>query len=176
LQSNNPSSFIRNIAIIAHVDHGKTTLVDSMFRQSGIYNEVVAFGGVDLVDGGRDGFVQEAQHLREFAVGGRDFGAAIDEEDDLRGGVEREARLLQDLRRDERFVIGDDAAGVDDFEAAADVDGDAADAVARDAGFVADDGAARAGDCVEERGLAHVGSADNDDDRQSFGYSHVLLG
>ena len=28
---------IRNIAIIAHVDHGKTTLVDAMFRQSGIY-------------------------------------------------------------------------------------------------------------------------------------------
>lgn len=27
---------IRNIAIIAHVDHGKTTLVDAMFRQSGI--------------------------------------------------------------------------------------------------------------------------------------------
>jgi GTP-binding protein len=28
---------LRNIAIIAHVDHGKTTLVDGMFRQSGIY-------------------------------------------------------------------------------------------------------------------------------------------
>ncbi len=28
---------IRNIAIIAHVDHGKTTLVDAMFRQSGIF-------------------------------------------------------------------------------------------------------------------------------------------
>ena len=28
---------IRNIAIIAHVDHGKTTLVDAMFRQSGLF-------------------------------------------------------------------------------------------------------------------------------------------
>ena len=28
---------IRNIAIVAHVDHGKTTLVDTMLRQSGIF-------------------------------------------------------------------------------------------------------------------------------------------
>ena len=31
------STNIRNIAIIAHVDHGKTTLVDAMLRQSGIF-------------------------------------------------------------------------------------------------------------------------------------------
>jgi len=35
---------IRNLAIIAHVDHGKTTLVDAMLRQSGTFraNEIVA--------------------------------------------------------------------------------------------------------------------------------------
>ena len=35
--ASNPA--IRNIAIIAHVDHGKTTLVDAMFRQSGVFRD-----------------------------------------------------------------------------------------------------------------------------------------
>ena len=30
---------LRNIAIIAHVDHGKTTIVDSMLKQAGVYRE-----------------------------------------------------------------------------------------------------------------------------------------
>src|ERR687888_1822633 len=47
-----PNDKIRNIAIIAHVDHGKTTLVDAMLRQSGIFraNEEVVERVLDSND------------------------------------------------------------------------------------------------------------------------------
>ncbi|MGZ6139502.1 MAG: GTP-binding protein, partial [Myxococcaceae bacterium] len=32
-----PRENIRNVAIVAHVDHGKTTLVDHMLRQAGVF-------------------------------------------------------------------------------------------------------------------------------------------
>src|SRR5215831_14024832 len=50
MKFSNPN--IRNIAIIAHVDHGKTTLVDAMLKQSGIFraNEEVAERVMDSND------------------------------------------------------------------------------------------------------------------------------
>jgi GTP-binding protein len=47
-----PRNDLRNIAIVAHVDHGKTTLVDHMLRQAGAFreNEVVAERVMDSND------------------------------------------------------------------------------------------------------------------------------
>jgi len=39
--------------------------------------QVVAFGGIELVDRHGDGLAEALEHLGEVAVGARDFGAAV---------------------------------------------------------------------------------------------------
>lgn len=50
---------LRNIAIIAHVDHGKTTLVDEMMRQSGMFRREE----LDRLAGGQHGLILDSNDL-----------------------------------------------------------------------------------------------------------------
>ncbi len=50
---------LRNIAIIAHVDHGKTTLVDQLLRQSGMFR----MGELEKLAGGHDALIMDSNPL-----------------------------------------------------------------------------------------------------------------
>jgi len=55
----NAITSLRNVAIIAHVDHGKTTLVDNLLKQSGNFRS----GELEKLEGGQHGLIMDSEDL-----------------------------------------------------------------------------------------------------------------
>jgi GTP-binding protein len=114
-----PREHIRNVAIIAHVDHGKTTLVDAMLRQTGTYraNEQVVDRVMDSNDLERErGITILAKHcsvhFRDVTIniidtpGHSDFGGEVERTLKMADGVLLLVDAAEGPLPQTRFVLG----------------------------------------------------------------------
>jgi len=109
---------IRNIAIIAHVDHGKTTLVDQLLRQSGAFrdNQVIAERAMDSMDQERErGITIKAKNTsvrwNEYIInivdtpGHADFGGEVERVMNMVDGVMLVVDAYEGPQAQTRFVL-----------------------------------------------------------------------
>jgi GTP-binding protein len=113
-----PPSKIRNIAIIAHVDHGKTTLVDSLLRASGNFreNQAIAERAMDSMDLEKEkGITIKAKntsvHWNDFIInivdtpGHADFGGEVERVMKMVDGVMLVVDAYEGPQAQTRFVL-----------------------------------------------------------------------
>ena len=128
-----------------------------------LIREALLLLGINLVDGEKQRLAGADQLARQFDIRRGHFGAAVHHHDDGVGFLERDLGLAENFRRDEVFVFGENAAGIHDAQVASAPFRLAIETVARDAGFVADNGAPRAHQPIEKRGFADVGAPHDGD-------------
>ena len=109
---------LRNVAIIAHVDHGKTTLVDEMLKQSGIFreNQAVAERVMDSNDLERERGItilakNTAVHYKDVKIniidtpGHADFGGEVERVLKMVSGVLLLVDAVEGPMPQTRFVL-----------------------------------------------------------------------
>ena len=109
---------IRNLAIIAHVDHGKTTLVDQLLRASGMFrdNQTIAERAMDSMDLEREkGITIKAKatsiHWQDYIInivdtpGHADFGAEVERVMKMVDGVLLVVDAFSGPQAQTRFVL-----------------------------------------------------------------------
>ena len=114
-----PQSNIRNIAIIAHVDHGKTTLVDELLKQGGIYREnqatqdrVMDSGDLERERGITILAKNTSVHYKDFKInivdtpGHADFGGEVERILKMVNGVILLVDAAEGPMPQTRFVLG----------------------------------------------------------------------
>lgn len=110
---------IRNVAIIAHVDHGKTTLVDAMLRQSGVFrtNERLVERVMDSGDLEREKGItimskNTSVHYKDYKInivdtpGHADFGGEVERVLKMVDGVLLLVDAYEGPMPQTRFVLG----------------------------------------------------------------------
>ena len=133
-------------------------------------DQSLLFLGIDFINRQEKRLAAANQLAREVDIRGGEFGACIDDHDDGVGFFERDLGLAINLRRHEIFFFGNNAASINHAQAAAPPFPLSVETIASDAGLVADNGASRTYDSIEERGLADVWASDNGQRRYSGGY------
>jgi len=128
------------------------------------------FLGIDFINRQEKWLAATNQLAGEVDIRGGEFGACIDDHDDGVGFFESDLGLAVNLRRHEIFFFRNNAASIDYAQAVAAPFTLSVETIASDAGLVADDGASRTYDSIEQGGLADVWSSDNGKRRDSCGY------
>ena len=114
---------------------------------------------VDLVHGQKQRLAHALKLSNQLTIGARELGPGIDHHDDSDGFFQSDLRLPENFRRDKFLILGNDAARVHHAKRVPSPLSFAIKPVTSDARLVANDGAPRPSQLIEQRGFADVGTA-----------------